>query len=344
MPTLNQTAAKEAEESAGAKIVNIGKKRLATVRSIISQSLRRNRKPFSVAKILESEIGARDKRDWQRVARTELANARGNSSFDMLAISLGPKGTVYRDTSDCCKSCEQLFGRPGVPRIWRVQNVKKAIRGAVHPNCRCSEWRPVSGRLEKAQRTMPFGWVMRSLKGMRYVTEISTGQLWVSLDSLSGRSVIRALLMHTPLVAVGEHNGFTVARHGHGRTQGSSYTLWAPNQVMGARYYDRAPSAPMPYLEELRAKQARTWDDYMERILGIIPVIVAMPDFWEGGQGFKYLTEFMGFNQMSDWYVLLPPTTEKPLAVIPNTRGVRAAVKDYTQILLAKDVLRKGSV
>lgn len=344
MPSANELAALEAEESGGVQIVKIGKKRLATVRSIISQSLRNNRKPFGVAKLLEQEAGGpRDKRDWKRVARTEMTNARGASSFAMLAKTLGPNGRIYRDTSDCCHDCEKLFGSPGAPRVWRVKHVKKAIQGAVHPNCRCSGWKSDSvPDLAKGDRTMPFGWVRRQMRGVSYVAEISTGQLWVPLDSISGRSVVRAILIHTPLVVVGEQEGFTVARHGHGKPLGSSYKLLAPSQVMGARYYDRKPFADLPHIEEMRARQARTWDDYMERILSILPVIVAMPDFWPGGQGFKYLTEFMGFKQMSDWYVLIPGEPSDVLSVEPGSRGVRAAVKTWNQQLLAINALRKG--
>jgi len=346
MPTIaTKLAALEAEEEGGGLITKIGKKRLASVRRIVSDAIRRDLTPFGAEKQLKRQAGTKtDKRDWGRVLRTEITNARGKSSFELLASAVGPNGIVYRSTSDCCDSCAKIFGPPGRPRRWRVKQVKPWMQGALHPNCKCGVWMSDKlPELTKAERVLPFGWVRRVMEGTDYRPEVSTGAAWVDASSVTGRAVIRAVLMAMPLVVVDEQDGYTLARHGHGRVSQPFYQLLSPGQVRGARYYDRSP-LDVPHLREVRFRQARSFDEYVTKILEVMPIVLGMPDFWPTGAGIKYLTEFMGFKQMTDWWVLIPGEPSDVLATVPLSRNVRAAVRETVKQAMSKNSLRKVSL
>jgi hypothetical protein len=92
----------------------------------------------------------RDTRNWKSVARTELTDANATQSFDAIIEKYGRRAQVVRITGDACEACLHAFGSPKSPRVWAAGMVPDHLKGAVHTNCKCSEWRMI-GMVKKAE-------------------------------------------------------------------------------------------------------------------------------------------------------------------------------------------------
>jgi len=137
---VNTMASIEASGTAGSKVTNMGKKRKSELKDIISDGLANGDSIQQIAKDLKNNVSTkRDDRDWTRVARTEVTNAKGIGSLDLIIAEHGEKAKVYRETNNCCDVCAKLFGRTK-KKIWIASFVPEKIKGAVHVNCLCKEW------------------------------------------------------------------------------------------------------------------------------------------------------------------------------------------------------------
>lgn len=327
------------------EITGMGEKRKRTVRGIITRMF--NRSPIAVAKRLKAEASSAvdTSRDWLRVARTEKTNADGIDSYDELLLDLGEGALVCRDTHNCCDACARLFGRPGRPKSFRLGKIDDSLIGAAHPNCKCGPWRAYSATtpMAKADRVLPFGFVRRRFGDGIYPVEVSNGSIWVAPDSLTGRQVLKAVLRATPLVVVSTSGPWAKARHGHGRPEGEFFQTISPLKAMGARYYTRDPDAdPDGYMASIRFRQSRSFEEYLEIVLQVLPAVLAMPEFWgPNGMGQKFVSEFMGYKSLTDWWVYMPPKQDYGRICPTGTAGVRATARRAAQAELQSDRLKK---
>jgi len=107
-------------------------------------------------------------RDFERVARTEMANCFHYGSFraDQMSSKFGDNDIVYRTARpDGCKLCLTLYtGSNGTPKLYTVQELLKettplikvsgrgsklyhAAIGVSHPDCLCSPWSKYHGEV-----------------------------------------------------------------------------------------------------------------------------------------------------------------------------------------------------
>lgn len=107
-------------------------------------------------------------RDFERVARTEMANCFHYGSFraDQISGKFGDNDIVYRTSRpQACKLCIMLYtGSHGTPKLYRVQELLqettppirvsgrgdklyRAVIGVSHPDCLCSPWSKYYGEV-----------------------------------------------------------------------------------------------------------------------------------------------------------------------------------------------------
>jgi hypothetical protein len=107
-------------------------------------------------------------RDFERVARTELANCFHHGSFaaDRISGKFADSDLVFRiPRPQACKLCILFYiGLGGTPRLYKVQDLleeatplirvsgrgarpHRALIGVNHPNCLCSSWQKYWGNV-----------------------------------------------------------------------------------------------------------------------------------------------------------------------------------------------------
>lgn len=343
-----------AHEEVGAKITDLPEAKLPRVQEIVQDAIANKDSEDRLARRLRASVnagGGGDDRDWHQVARTEVCNARARGALDHIMDTYGRGSLVVRETNKCCPTCCNAFGKY-VRRKWVASKVPDKYAGAVHPNCKCGPWKLVNPmkrlQMRKAMQTdlMPMGMVKRDHLELspkvawRY--QISTGYgSWVSLDGVTGRTVMRAVLARCPLVVVepGERMGW--ARVGHGRTKSGVVTLMDPALTRGARYYAMRDDSPGLSLS------VKTREDYIGAMLQVLPVVVSMPEPWTSPNGVSVmpLTDFLGQKTLTDWWVSLP-IGQPPEAVIAAEAwtfgSVRSLVRHWNKQLLNSDNMAKG--
>lgn len=109
-------------------------------------------------------------RDFERVARTEMANCFSHGSFraDRISGKFADNDMVYRiSRPQACKLCISLYTSPeGTPRLYRVRDLSaattafiripgkgrklyRAVIGITHENCLCSPWQKFWGEAQR---------------------------------------------------------------------------------------------------------------------------------------------------------------------------------------------------
>lgn len=338
----------------GHKITDLPDEKLPRVQAIVQDAIANKDSEDRLARRLRASVnagGGGDDRDWHRVARTEVANARATGALHFILQAYGPDAMVVRETNKCCPTCCKSFGRY-VRRKWRAGSIPEKLMGAVHPNCKCGPWKlvnPIKRRkMRKAQAdVLPMG-LVRRMSGIsggkrvwHYGITSGFGSL-APLDSITGRSVMRAVLSRCPLVIVEPG----LARVGHGRV-GGVVTLLDPAAVRGARYFVMRPAEDdrTPMEAQLTAK---TRDDYIQAMLQVLPVVATMPEPWTsrgGQQSYLPITAFLGQRTLTDWWVAFPKEQppEALLDAVPASAGaVRDVVRKWNKQLLDKDSMAKG--
>ncbi len=123
---------------------------------------------------LRSELGNRTgnwRRDWDRVARTELQNAENDAKAARIADEHGAEAQVARvPNPNACPDCrEHYLGKDGKPRIFTLDelqdngsNVGKKrgdwlpVLGTMHPNCHCrTRWIPKGWKYDDEWDLLP---------------------------------------------------------------------------------------------------------------------------------------------------------------------------------------------
>ncbi len=132
------------------------------LRRMVVEALEERKHPLTLARDMfkvEAQEGLF--RDFERVARTEIADtfAQGAFEADRKSGKFEDDGLVYRTPRAAgCKICLALFSLPdGTPRLYRVKDLEegtapainigvrkerlyRATVGIPHPNCLCSPW------------------------------------------------------------------------------------------------------------------------------------------------------------------------------------------------------------
>lgn len=294
-------------KSSGDKITHMGKKRVAAVQGILSEAVLDKRTTVSsVARRLEAGANTptgTDKRDWKRVAQTEMTAAKGVASLDLLRDLYGLDARVYREVHPkCCEMCAKAYGTASRPKLFAIGKIPELFKGAMHPNCICGPWKSIeTPDLTKAMHELahlPVGMVKKDEGGNILV---STGTYWTELGSTTGRNVTRLVLSHAPLVVLKDQGGITTCSHGWA-PQGGRYELLNFLKIGNARYY------PMDYAgnREKLMTHVHSWEQYVNKMLQVFPVVATMPNFWKRESGIRYLTDFLGYKTLTDWVVTIP--------------------------------------
>jgi hypothetical protein len=333
----------------GVKITNLPDEKLPAVQRIVQQGIKAKESPDLIARRLRHSVNSGghsgDSRDWRRVAVTEVNNARARGSLDHIIDRYGPGALVYRQTNKCCPRCCHAFGRY-VRRAWRAGSVPDKLKGAVHPNCRCSAWALLNpmkrSSMRKAEHAaMPMGMVVRFQQpGLPPVFSITTGfGSTAPLDSITGRAVMRSVLARCPLVVVEPGERSALARIGHGRPKGQVVSMMDPLACRGVVYYAVKPEGRLSTLG------AKTRDDYLLAMMQVMPVVASMPELWQQGEAYRPLTDFLGYKSLTDWWAEMPvgQPAEALLDAQPSgARSARDLVRHWNKRMLASDSLAKG--
>lgn len=309
-----QLAARMAEiarERAGQKITRMGARRKDAVRQTVAAAMLDSRRTVEgVAEELRrvASVSRETSRNWLSVAETELTDARGHASLQMIREALGPEAIVSRGPGgEKCRVCRLHFGTQARPRYYRAGSVPRGIRGAVHPNCRCGAWvakdRPnltksMSVGIEAGQ----VGWVRRGPDGK--CTLLTQSGQWLPLDHHGARATLLMILRLTPLVIPFPlQDGYQFARHGHGRFTEGKFLLVSFSKVATQGVW--LPMDPMLRagceFRETLMKNSRNTSDYLEGIIKALPSVVEMPEFWVKRE-VRFLTDFMGYKTLTDWH------------------------------------------
>jgi len=343
----NVLASKQADESAAEKMVSIGKRRRAKVKKVVSESIKQGKTTKQIERKLKKEAKVKREpwRDWGMVATTEVTDSNAKASLDLIEDMYGQNAAVYRDTRDCCPECCLAFGMPGKPKHYVLRMIPDNLKGAVHPRCKCSPWKPVSSPDIFKAALYPIGLVSRSMKDDAPEYMISTGNnKWVGLGSVTARYIVRYVLRCIPYVLVDEINGYKVARHGHGKPRDRIITLLNPNAIGNSSFYNINPFEFSGQDRKLRMMQRKSFDEYLAVVANIMPSVVAMPEYWERPTGMKHLSDFMGYKTMTDWKVVIPGDIPKNAVIFRQKIGlnsVRSAVRTETKKMLFEGDLKK---
>ena len=125
------------------QITRMGRERKAVVQRLVSRAVKQKISSRGLARLLQHEADTlthKDKRDWNRVAVTELTDAKARGALDAIIQQYGRGAKVFRRTGDPCHRCLGAFGPVTRPRMWVAGRIPENLKGAVHPNCRCSPW------------------------------------------------------------------------------------------------------------------------------------------------------------------------------------------------------------
>jgi hypothetical protein len=136
------------------EITHMGQARKQKVAALVQEAKKKHWTPGMLAERLKRVADTptkRDKRDWYTVARTELTDVKAHDSIDAILEKHGRKARVIRKTGDACEACLHAFGHPSKPRVWTAGTIPDHLKGAVHPNCKCSPWLVVG--IEKIKKS-----------------------------------------------------------------------------------------------------------------------------------------------------------------------------------------------
>jgi len=144
---------------------------MRTIRERVAQAVERGTHPAELARQLYKEFD-RDGgivRDWERVARTEINEARCRGALTALrtARGLDDDSKVYRLVArDPCTACLRLYvTAEGMPRLYAIAELERedaqgyntgphatwhARVGPTHPNCLCGPWLAYTPGVEAA--------------------------------------------------------------------------------------------------------------------------------------------------------------------------------------------------
>ena len=322
----------EFQENAGKKMVGLGKKRRLAVARILSDAMNRHSKMENIVRRLKNDANTpkkKDKRNWATVVQTEYTDARAKASLDLIISVFGEDTTVYRDPDpDCCDQCKKLLKG----KKFRAGSVPKAIIGSIHPNCVCPTWKtlqqPDLTKSLDELADVPVGHVRRVTVGNDVHAEISTGEYWVSMDSPTGRSVMRTVLMNMPAVGAGARDGYTFFAHGRFQSP-KDFTIWNLAKLGDARFYQRS------FLDGKNEDKLKIHDlsQYLTAIRAALPTIATMPEFWQKKK-IRYLTDFMSYKTLTDWVLAVPGQPHESAHVVDvSSKNIdqRRAVREYTQ-------------
>lgn len=139
------------------------------LRGLVVRGIEQRIHPLALARdMINSEGAGGIFRDFERIARTEIASAYSNGAFrdDRASGKFADADRVYRITRpNACKICLSLYTNPdGTPRLYRVRDLERgttpeidigvrvprlyrAVIGATHPNEMCSDWQKYWGEI-----------------------------------------------------------------------------------------------------------------------------------------------------------------------------------------------------
>jgi hypothetical protein len=337
----------EMRDQGGSKITKIGVRRRKKVALLLANAHQKGRSTLGgVTKKLKREMGR--ERNWERVARTELTNAKGNASLGVIQQVFGSDAKVFRLPSpSCCGKCRKLFGKH---RIYQADKIPPEIVGAVHPNCDCGPWQCVDKPdLTKAVGVpldVPMGLVKRQYDPhiQHDVAVVSTGTgYWVRLDSPTGRSITQTIAMCVPAVKLRERDGFTVFVHGAARVKEGKVDLYDLRKLQGARFYPM----DLGHDQDLETRQKsvtqiRHLNDYLTHLKTVMPHVALMPEYWESDRQTRWLTDFFGYKTLTDWIVVVPGAVENKIKTITlSVLGHKKAIRSVAYKLLEGSRLEK---
>lgn len=346
---------RRAADSGGSRITKVTEDQRLRLRRVVADAIRNKDSTERLTRRLRHAANSGghsgDDRDWKRVAVTEVNDARSRASLEHILSAWGPKTLIVRQTNRCCPECCRAFGKH-VRRVWRADKVPEKYKGTVHPYCKCGPWvvaNPIRKAFKFPAATFSFGTLRRDPHpdlqepGVPPIFWIWSGKQWVELESVTGRSVMRAVLSRTPLVVVEDGPGWVLARVGHGRPLRGGFELLDPALANG-RYFPANPLSP-DRPKDYRAIAARSRDDYIEGALAILPVVCTMPEPWKG-RSYADLIDFLGYKTFTDWWVLLPAARAAESFIADEDAGAqtaRQAVMKWSRNLLAENEMRKSS-
>lgn len=114
-------------------------------------------------------------RDWERVARTEISDARSEGSWAVEMSGVAEDGKIYRDTSSrACSECLRLYREPdGSPRLYTKAEILAedalgpntvkpyhARIASTHPQCVCGPFQAAPSDFVAGLHRKKFGPVM----------------------------------------------------------------------------------------------------------------------------------------------------------------------------------------
>lgn len=345
MSILKPLAIAEAKLIGGKKMKRIGQARRSLVAETVAEGISRNASVDTLAQNLKEKANTetgRDKRDWRRVAQTEVTDAKARASLDLIENVFGKDAKVFRRVNPkCCSECAAMYGKPPKYKQFTASKIPEKARGALHPNCICGPWSSIEQPdLTKAMSPLediPVGYV--KMQGDHAIVSTGNGY-WARLDSITGRAIIQSVLMHTPLVIQRESLGFTVMRHGHLKAD-KSYIIVPPTILSSCRFYPMDLGSTDD--QELRVRgmtDLHTLDEYVKKMKAALPTVATMPNFWDGVK-VRYLTDFLGYKTLTDWTIVFPGKPKEQTKLSARLIGVRRAVRRYTRNSLEINSLRK---
>jgi len=347
---LSALTVAEFRENAGTKMVGIGSKRRAVVRTILSEAMKQNRTIEGTARSLSRRANTsqgKDKRDWIRVVKTEYTDAKAKASLDLIRSVFGDDAFVYREPSpECCEKCAvALKGKK-----FKVSAVPEELIGALHPNCSCGPWKSVDKpdltKSMDALADVPIGVVRRVAEKVGHYAEISTGTgYWVRMDSATGKSIIRVMLTHIPIVEIGKHKGFCVFHHGFLKAD-KEFKIYDLMKIGQARFY---PASIMNFDDQEFKQESMTKHhdlaQYITKMQAALPTVALMPEYWDSGAKWKYLSDFMGYKTLTDWHVVVPgevPLRSFIASISKREMSVKRAIRSFTRWSVGRDALKKA--
>lgn len=335
---LKPLVAKELSHG-GQKITRMGVRRRKKVMQLIADS----NTASGAERKLKSEFGK--KRNWKTIATTELTDAKSMASFEMIEEVFGPDTKIFRRAGEeCCDACIHAFGDPRKPKIYKLSTVPAKYRGAVHPNCVCGPWQTVEmPDLTKSHSSAyPIGALVREWSETedRWKVLLSTGRYWTDPFSTTGRYVLKYILTQIPVAKIGENNGLTILRHGAVFRDDCPFgkkckiELFDFKKLSGVRFYASK-------LEADHTK-VRTFDDYFNFMLEILPIVASMPEIWENGHSIRYVSDLLSYKTITDWMIVTTTPPKKPLRVfwMPET-NVGRIIRQVTYRQINKTELKK---
>jgi len=327
MSLLKPLTKREVLISGGSKITSMGSQRKIKMNKIISDSLGSS-SVEQVAHRLKKEVGSRSdkKRDWVNVAITEKTNAQSKASLDLIESVFGPEAKVYRKANPkCCPQCLFAFGNPKKPKIFTISKIPDKLRFAVHPRCVCGPWKAIEVPDLTKSMNDASSYDLGAVVNDNGILMISVGSFFASIDSVVGKAMIKYVLLNTPLVKIGEQEGFDMFRHG--TVMKNDFKNEIPSKIQVCDIMNISDLRFYKSNTELDVLKTKTFDDYLSWTMEMIPHVAAMPEMWSK-ESIRYVNDFLAFKTITDW-VIAAPHRDRSMKTLKINDAPRKIIKKY---------------